>query len=295
MADSKKQEGRLKEKEVVSHPDDASPPPSMKSSKSDKKRKRLDDDVDTANDNNATVDSSLKKLDQKKQKKIKKHKKSNDKDTSLNKSGEKNVSSTKPKISADQEVPPRLSPAAVTAATGVDAVTTTPAGTVVEVTPGASKPARFICFIGNLPYSTTIEAVRAHFASLSPIDVRLLTERDNPKKSRGIAFVEFGRYDHMRTCLAKFHHSEYNDGVSPSRRINVELTAGGGGKKSRPRRRKIVEKNQKLNEERARRMKEEEGLKLEREKTNELMRQLEAQADKDIIHPSRRARVTYQK
>jgi nucleolar protein 6 len=54
--------------------------------------------------------------------------------------------------------------------------------------------------------------------------VRLLTQRDNPTKSRGIAFVEFGRYDHMKTCLEKFHHTEFSDGKSAARKINVELT-----------------------------------------------------------------------
>jgi len=86
------------------------------------------------------------------------------------------------------------------------------------------KSSRFICFIGNLPYTATAGAVRAHFSSLSPIDVRVLTERDDPKKSRGVAFIEFGRYDHMRTCLDKYHHSEFCDNVSPARKINVELT-----------------------------------------------------------------------
>lgn len=87
-----------------------------------------------------------------------------------------------------------------------------------------SKQTRFICFVGNLPYTATAASVQAHFASLQPASVRLLTQRDNPSKSRGIAFVEFDRYDHMKTCLEKFHHTEFDDGMSPARRINVELT-----------------------------------------------------------------------
>lgn len=86
------------------------------------------------------------------------------------------------------------------------------------------KPTRFICFVGNLPFTATADSVRAHFATLQPTSVRLLTQRDNPSKSRGIAFVEFGRYDHMKTCLEKFHHTEFDDGKSAARRINVELT-----------------------------------------------------------------------
>jgi nucleolar protein 6 len=36
--------------------------------------------------------------------------------------------------------------------------------------------------------------------------------------------VEFEGYDHMKTCLKVFHHSMFNDGLSPARKINVELT-----------------------------------------------------------------------
>jgi nucleolar protein 6 len=92
------------------------------------------------------------------------------------------------------------------------------------ITGGEGKQTRFICFVGNLPFTASRAAVERHFSSLSPISVRLLTQRDDPSKSRGIAFVEFGRYDHMKTCLAKFHHTEFDDGISPPRRINVELT-----------------------------------------------------------------------
>ncbi|KAL2261596.1 hypothetical protein VTK26DRAFT_3805 [Humicola hyalothermophila] len=147
------------------------------------------------------------------------------------------------------------------------------------------KPARFICFVGNLPFTATAESVRAHFATLHPTSVRLLTQRDDPLKSRGIAFVEFGRFDHMKTCLEKFHHTEFNDGKSPARRINVELTAGGGGKTA-ARRDKIKQKNAKLNEERAQRLKKEEEAKQARVKTQE-------EREEDAIHPSRRARVPY--
>lgn len=87
-----------------------------------------------------------------------------------------------------------------------------------------AKATRFICFIGNLPYSATVESITAHFATVHPTSVRMLTERENPAKSKGIAFVEFGRFDHMKTCLEKFHHTEFDDGVSPARKINVELT-----------------------------------------------------------------------
>lgn len=60
--------------------------------------------------------------------------------------------------------------------------------------------------------------------SVQPKDVRLLTEKDKPTKSRGIAFIEFEGYDTMKTCLKLMHHSEFDDGNSAPRKINVELT-----------------------------------------------------------------------
>ncbi|KAK4117440.1 hypothetical protein N656DRAFT_773565 [Canariomyces notabilis] len=161
------------------------------------------------------------------------------------------------------------------------------------ITGGEGKQTRFICFVGNLPFTASRAAVERHFSSLSPISVRLLTQRDDPSKSRGIAFVEFGRYDHMKTCLAKFHHTEFDDGISPPRRINVELTAGGGGKTA-ARRDKIKEKNAKLNEERAQRIKKEkEKEKGEAAGNDTHGGKTQEQRDEEAIHPSRRSRVPY--
>ncbi|KAL2198649.1 hypothetical protein P885DRAFT_76255 [Corynascus similis CBS 632.67] len=157
---------------------------------------------------------------------------------------------------------------------------------------GGSKQTRFICFVGNLPYTATADSVRAHFATLQPASVRLLTQRDDPSKSRGIAFVEFDRYDRMKTCLSKFHHTEFDDGRSAPRRINVELTAGGGGKTA-ARREKIKQKNAKLNEERAHRMQKEEEAKHEKAATAAVDGKTQEQRDEESIHPSRRGRVPY--
>ncbi|KAJ9155337.1 hypothetical protein NKR23_g1844 [Pleurostoma richardsiae] len=142
----------------------------------------------------------------------------------------------------------------------------------------SGKREKYILFIGNLPYSATADALRNHLASVKPTSVRLLTQRDDPSKSRGIAFVEFGTYGHMRTCLDKFHHTEFKDPASgQSRKINVELTAGGGGKKSEARKEKIKAKNEDLNEERAKRKEAED--KQSKEKAAE---------EEDMVHPSRR-------
>jgi nucleolar protein 6 len=108
------------------------------------------------------------------------------------------------------------------------------------------KDARFICFIGkfyysrfasptsemqllmhltgNLPFTANTASVTKHFASVKPISVRALTKKEDPTKSKGIAFVEFDGYDHMKTCLKLFHHSMFDDGLSAPRKINVELT-----------------------------------------------------------------------
>ncbi|KAI5292879.1 hypothetical protein KEM52_005993 [Ascosphaera acerosa] len=84
------------------------------------------------------------------------------------------------------------------------------------------KPARFIVFVGNLPFGTTQEQVQEHFAKIKPSQVRLATEKDS-KKSRGFAFVEFDHYDRMKTCLKLYHHSLMDDGKGNSRKINCEL------------------------------------------------------------------------
>lgn len=148
----------------------------------------------------------------------------------------------------------------------------------------SSKAARFIVFIGNLPFTATTESITAHFASVKPKSVRHLTQKDNPTKSKGCAFVEFEGYDHMKTCLKLFHHSMFDDGLSAPRKINVELTAGGGGN-TKDRRAKIQGKNEKLNEERFRRIQEEEKAKLA--KAAEGGKTI----DESAIHPSRRGRV----
>lgn len=49
-------------------------------------------------------------------------------------------------------------------------------------------------------------------------------EKSNNEKARGFAFLEFEAYDRMKTCLKLYHHSSFDDGKSPARRINVELT-----------------------------------------------------------------------
>ena len=140
------------------------------------------------------------------------------------------------------------------------------------------KPARFIVFVGNLPFSTTNSAIKAHFSKLGPASIRHSTD-SRSGKSKGFAFVEFDHYDKLKTCLKLYHHSWFDPGKMTSdkgdrgdadtttslpskdhkntenklgndlRRINVELTAGGGGRSS-ARKDRIKSKNQKLNDQR---------------------------------------------
>ncbi|KAL2866023.1 RNA-binding protein [Aspergillus lucknowensis] len=147
------------------------------------------------------------------------------------------------------------------------------------------KAARFIVFVGNLPYSANTESLKAHFEKIQPISVRVATRQDDPTKCRGFGFVEFDNYDRMKTCLKLYHHSSFDDGKYPPRRINVELTAGGGGK-SEHRKAKIEYKNQKLAEERKRQASDIQALKQNRSQVEETG--VDPLAG---VHPSRRMRM----
>lgn len=128
---------------------------------------------------------------------------------------------------------------------------------------------RYIVFVGNMSYKTTTEEITKHFADHcgEKPSVRLLTTKGDPSKakelskskqksiakgkaldpgapqSKGCAFVEFKQRDAMQKAL-QFHHTKLQ-----GRSINVELTAGGGGKGAE-RKEKIAKKNKGLEEER---------------------------------------------
>ncbi|ORX40126.1 hypothetical protein BD324DRAFT_679179 [Kockovaella imperatae] len=114
---------------------------------------------------------------------------------------------------------------------------------------------RFILFIGNLDFKTSKETIQDHFTEAvghKPA-VRLLTTKSTPKspaQSRGIAFLELATSAELQACL-KLHHS-----MLANRRINVELTAGGGGK-SKGRKDKIKERNERVGGQRARKAEKE--------------------------------------
>ncbi|KAI0652098.1 hypothetical protein C8Q79DRAFT_897876 [Trametes meyenii] len=108
---------------------------------------------------------------------------------------------------------------------------------------------RYILFVGNLKYTTTKGAVEKHFSKCDPPPtVRLMTPKPpaNSKttiKSKGFAFVEFSHKNALQQGL-KLHQSELE-----GRKINVELTAGGGGK-SEQRLEKVKKRNKELHEQR---------------------------------------------
>ncbi|CAH2354177.1 nucleolar protein 6 [[Candida] railenensis] len=130
------------------------------------------------------------------------------------------------------------------------------------------KGPRFILFVGNLPYDITQEEILGHFKSSKPDRVRI-------RQDKGIAFLEFDNdtqeiQSKMELAL-RLHHSTLK-----FRKINVELTVGGGGN-SENRKTKLKDKNEKLLEERRTRIKEE-SIKNRKKENNS-----------GSIHPSRAA------
>lgn len=129
-----------------------------------------------------------------------------------------------------------------------------------------SKANKYIIFVGNMSFKTTSDEISSHFEShcgQKPHSVRLLTTRsdvgslsaskqksiakgkaaDTTIRSKGCAFVEFTSASALQKSL-NLHHTVFG-----GRSINVELTAGGGGKSDK-RTSRIQEKNTKLEEER---------------------------------------------
>lgn len=103
------------------------------------------------------------------------------------------------------------------------------------------KGPRFLLFVGNLPYDITQPELVAHFKKSNPDRIRI-------RQDKGIAFLEFdneSREIQSKMELAlRMHHSTLKN-----RKINVELTVGGGGN-SETRVEKLKDKNEKLLDER---------------------------------------------
>ncbi|KAJ9655468.1 hypothetical protein H2198_005654 [Neophaeococcomyces mojaviensis] len=182
----------------------------------------------------------------------------------------------------------------------------------------SSQKPRFICFVGNLPFTCTTDQLQAHFRKLAPSQIRHATDKQTGK-SKGFAFLEFDQYDKMKTCLKVYHHSIFDpertaqlgdeafdqngaelrtgqQGKSKGRKINVELTVGGGGGGEK-RKEKIKGKNQKLGEERVRRkVAEEKAEKAKQRKQSHGKSEANAtpvEVPNGDIHPSRLKRVQH--
>ncbi|KAH9951026.1 hypothetical protein B0H21DRAFT_818854 [Amylocystis lapponica] len=105
----------------------------------------------------------------------------------------------------------------------------------------------------NLKYTTAKEAIEKHFAACDPPPtIRLITPKPSSSgkpttKSKGCAFLEFSHRNALQQGL-KLHQSELE-----GRKINVELTAGGGGK-SESRTEKLKKRNRELHEQRTKQL-----------------------------------------
>ncbi|VEU24348.1 DEKNAAC105569 [Brettanomyces naardenensis] len=156
---------------------------------------------------------------------------------------------------------------------------------------GKGKPSlrsgpRFILFVGNLPYDVNEKELKEHFKVGKPDVIRI-------RKDKGIAFMEFltgnghiqGRID---ACLA-LHHS-----VMKNRKINVELTAGGGGN-SQNRLGKIKTKNEKLLKERVEKIKKSKTKPAEKVSEEDESSTTATLEETGGIHPSRLALIEHGK
>lgn len=137
-------------------------------------------------------------------------------------------------------------------------------------------PPRFILFVGNLPYDLKEEDLQEHFKTANPSNIRM---------RKGFAFMEFeGDEASKNLHLAlRFHHSTLK-----YRKINVELTAGGGGNSAK-RRKKLDQKNAALQDELTERIEIEKKTKLNsKSKANPSQNSSSAApADFGKIHPDR--------
>jgi nucleolar protein 6 len=98
--------------------------------------------------------------------------------------------------------------------------------------PANVKSIHLTLFVGQLPYRATEAMVRKHFSEAGDIKLRMLTDKKT-KRFKGTAFIEVKDSKALGAALSR-HHT-----LLQGRRINVELTASGGGNKSENRRNKI--------------------------------------------------------
>jgi cold-inducible RNA-binding protein len=65
-------------------------------------------------------------------------------------------------------------------------------------------------FVGNLPFGTTEDALRDHFAPFGEVQqVRIMTDRDTGK-SRGFAFVEMAQDEDAEKAIAGLNGKDFD-------------------------------------------------------------------------------------
>lgn len=145
-------------------------------------------------------------------------------------------------------------------------------------TNGGQGP-RFILFAGNLPYDVLEAELQEHFKNAKPDRFRI-------RKEKGIAFLEFD--SDTQEVQSKMEHAlRMHKSTLRNRKINVELTVGGGGN-SEARQQKLKEKNQKLEDERKERIRKQ-AKKSAESKNGENGTSTEGQTPQPAMHPARAA------
>lgn len=102
---------------------------------------------------------------------------------------------------------------------------------------------RFLVFVGGLPNNVTPNELQAHFKSASPDHIRIRNEKH-------IAFLEFDGNKDPTSIQRRMDLALLQTGtiLRDGKRLNVELTVGGGGN-SKERLEKLRKKNEKLQKE----------------------------------------------
>ncbi|EGG02068.1 uncharacterized protein MELLADRAFT_110457 [Melampsora larici-populina 98AG31] len=129
------------------------------------------------------------------------------------------------------------------------------------------KSSKLILFVGNLPFDMTSEKLTSFFLEHceEEPEVRLMTHKSTKNETgqptnatKGCGFVEFKTSAALQKAL-RLHHTPMNcestgqENQKKSRKINIELTAGGGGK-SESRLKKIEVSKERLNKQREKRI-----------------------------------------
>ncbi|KAH9821117.1 hypothetical protein DFH28DRAFT_579835 [Melampsora americana] len=129
------------------------------------------------------------------------------------------------------------------------------------------KSSKLILFVGNLPFDMTHEKLKSFFLEHceEEPEVRLMTHKSSNQPSekpnhltKGCGFVEFKTSAALQKAL-RLHHTPMSsestgeENQKKSRKINIELTAGGGGR-SENRLKKIKDSKERLDKQREKRI-----------------------------------------